>query len=60
MSAEGLTSIVSEYMAGGSLETLFRAEELLPLRQSVKMALDCARGMAYYTVERHFRLFTEI
>ena len=47
VSAEGLTSIVSEYMAGGSLETLFRAEELLPLRQSVKMALDCARGMAY-------------
>ena len=47
VSAEGLTSIVSEYMAGGSLETLFRAEELLPLRQSLKMALDCARGMAY-------------
>jgi len=47
VSADGLTSIVSEYMAGGSLETLFRNEEVLSLKVSTKMALDCARGMAY-------------
>lgn len=47
VSAEGLTSIVSEYMAGGSLEQVFRNEELLSLKVAVKMALDCARGMAY-------------
>jgi len=47
VSADGLTSIVSEYMAGGSLEQVFRNEELLSLKVAVKMALDCARGMAY-------------
>ena len=47
VSDDGLTSIVSEYMSGGSLETLFRNDEIFPLKLSTKMALDCARGMAY-------------
>ena len=47
VSDDGLTSIVSEYMSGGSLETLFRNDEVFPLKLSTKMALDCARGMAY-------------
>lgn len=46
-SAEGLTSLVSEFMGGGSLEQVFRSEELLTLKSSTQMALDCARGMAY-------------
>ena len=46
-STEGLTSIVSEFMGGGSLEQVFRNEELLTLKLATQMALDCARGMAY-------------
>lgn len=39
--------IVTEYMAGGSLNDVFKSGIHLSNRRAVELALDCARGMAY-------------
>ncbi len=39
--------IVTEYMTGGSLSDLVKAERLPSLWRAVQLALDCARGLAY-------------
>lgn len=39
--------IVTEYMNGGSLEDVFREKHVLSMERAVRIALDCARGMAY-------------
>jgi len=39
--------LVTELMAGGSLADAFRRPEAFPLRRSIEIALDAARGLAY-------------
>jgi serine/threonine protein kinase len=39
--------LVTELMSGGSLADAFRRPEAFPLRRSVEIALDAARGLAY-------------
>ncbi len=39
--------IVTEYMTGGSLTDLFKAQRLPTLWRALQLSLDCARGLAY-------------
>ncbi|KAL4538986.1 hypothetical protein Ndes2526B_g02745 [Nannochloris sp. 'desiccata'] len=39
--------LVTELMSGGSLADAFRRPEAFPLRRSIEIALDAARGLAY-------------
>ena len=40
-------TIVSEVMEGGSLADALQARPLPPLRRSLEISLDCARGLNY-------------
>jgi serine/threonine protein kinase len=39
--------IITEYMSGGSLNDLFKAQRFPSIWRAVQLALDCARGLAY-------------
>mmetsp|Transcript_22265 Transcript_22265/g.72162 ORF Transcript_22265/g.72162 Transcript_22265/m.72162 type:complete len:563 (+) Transcript_22265:96-1784(+) len=44
--------IVTEYMAGGSLASMFTQPLAVGLRRAIEISLDCARGLAYLHAHR--------
>lgn len=43
--------IVTEYLAGGSLESLLRSKEEIPLSQQLKFLKNITAGMLHLTLE---------